>query len=83
MFIELQTFKYYRSGLYPGCGLGAATPPAPAPGVTQCYTGNCTTFADCRRVELVQDCPDPYDACITEIVQKGDILTFTRHASDV
>jgi len=71
MMSYLTCFVTVFIGLYPGCGLGAATPPDPAPGVMQCYTGNCTTFKECRRPELVQDCPDPYDACITEIVQKA------------
>ena len=39
----------------------------------QCYIGNCSAWEDCRRPELVADCPhdQAYDACLSIIVQKG------------
>ena len=52
------------------------TPLAPM----QCLVGNCTSWAECRSLDLVTDCPQPepgqpgdtlYSSCITEIVQKG------------
>ena len=44
----------------------------------QCYIGNCTTFEDCRRPELISDCPNDklYDACISIVVQKGNHHTI-------
>ena len=41
----------------------------------QCYIGNCTTFEDCRRPELISDCPNDklYDACLSVVVQKGNL----------
>ena len=51
------------------------TPLAPM----QCLVGNCTSWAECRSLDLVMDCPQEpghsgdiiYSSCITEIVQKG------------
>eukprot|EP00090_Calanus_glacialis_P040723 TRINITY_DN7118_c0_g1_i1.p1 TRINITY_DN7118_c0_g1~~TRINITY_DN7118_c0_g1_i1.p1 ORF type:complete len:144 (-),score=22.95 TRINITY_DN7118_c0_g1_i1:15-446(-) len=40
----------------------------------QCYIGNCTTSADCRKLELKADCPtdQAYDACETFIDRKAN-----------
>ena len=42
----------------------------------QCYIGNCTSMEECRRPELVTDCPhdQAYDACLSIIVQKGRLF---------
>ena len=40
----------------------------------QCYIGNCSSFEECRRPDLISDCPNDrlYDACISIVVQKGN-----------
>ena len=40
----------------------------------QCYIGNCTSFEDCRKLEMIADCPtdQAYDACLTNIDRKGN-----------
>jgi len=50
-------------------GPDSSTPLAPM----QCFTGNCTTFQECRRLEMIADCPSDqvYDACLTMIDQKA------------
>ena len=47
----------------------------------KCYIGNCTTFEDCRRPELISDCPNDqaYDACLSIIVQKGNNYQLYNH----
>merc|ERR1712029_371531 len=39
----------------------------------QCFTGNCTTYEECRDLSLIADCPDDqaYDACLTYVDQKA------------
>eukprot|EP00092_Neocalanus_flemingeri_P042982 GFUD01047211.1.p1 GENE.GFUD01047211.1~~GFUD01047211.1.p1 ORF type:complete len:145 (+),score=27.58 GFUD01047211.1:100-534(+) len=47
----------------------------------QCYIGNCTTWQDCRSLQLIADCPpdQAYDACLTSIDQKANgRLTITK-----
>ena len=46
----------------------------------QCYIGNCSAWEDCRRPELVADCPhdQAYDACLSIIVQKGRASLYEK-----
>ena len=55
------------------CHLSHVTGSGPGTHVMKCYVGNCTTFEECRRPELISDCPNDqlYDACTSIIVQKG------------
>ena len=62
LFIYLSVFVPWLASV---TGTGAAS--------MRCYIGNCSTFEECRRPELVADCPNDqaYDACLSTIVQKG------------
>ena len=55
------------------CHVSRVTGSGPGTHVMKCYIGNCTTFEECRRPELISDCPNDqlYDACTSIIVQKG------------
>ena len=67
------------TGLLSSLASGSSTTPPPM----QCFTGNCTTYEECRDLSLIADCPDDqaYDACLTYVDQKGKnfaIKTFSR-----
>ena len=79
LFIYLSVFVPWLASV---TGTGAAA--------MRCYIGNCSTFEECRRPELVADCPNDqaYDACLSTIVQKGINLylsfcfyQFSQHLS--
>lgn len=74
------SFLRYLTNTEPGLLTDLVCPMTTPLTPMQCLVGNCTSWAECRSLDLVTDCPQPepghsgdflYSSCITEIVQKG------------